>query len=472
MQRKKYLAKNIALFALGNFGTRLISFFLIPLYTNVLTTGEYGVVDLVFTICTVLVPVITFNIGESVMRFSLDKGANHHEIMSIGYVFMGICIVLGTLAIPVCSLFDSVKNYGIYIFLYSVTYGINQIMICNLRGKEKLLNYSISNIINTVCIAGFNILFLVFLKAGVEGYFMAYIISNVITIIYAAIYGGLEGSFRHFKINNKLMSAMLKYSVVLIPNSFMWWIINSSDRLMVTSMMGTEANGIYAVSYKIPSLLSTFSLVFNQAWSYSAIKEDSSADRVEYNNLIYDKMARMLIICTGGLLMIIKPFLSFYVDDAFFSAWKYTPYLFIGFMFTTLGTFISTSYTVNKDSKGFLCASTIGAIANVVLNFILIPQWGLTGAAIATCISFLIRFLYVKADTKKYIKISIVRKNHLIGYLLLALMCGTIFIDNIWGQILLIIEFIVILLLMRNFIAEVLSLIKITFNKGVKKIQK
>lgn len=82
--RNSYLIKNTIIFTLGNLGSKLISFFLIPLYTNALTTAEYGVVDLVATVGTVAVPLLTLNICESVMRFALDKDANTRKITQIG----------------------------------------------------------------------------------------------------------------------------------------------------------------------------------------------------------------------------------------------------------------------------------------------------------------------------------------------------------------------------------------------------
>ena len=93
-ERGKYLAKNTALFALGNIGTKMISFFLVPIYTNALSTSEYGVTDLIASICTVLVPILTCNIGESVMRFALDEDADYDKIMN-----------------EVCTLLDDVKAY-------------------------------------------------------------------------------------------------------------------------------------------------------------------------------------------------------------------------------------------------------------------------------------------------------------------------------------------------------------------------
>ena len=134
-KRTEYLAKNTVLFAIGNLGTKLISFFLVPLYTNALSTNQYGIIDLIASICTVLVPVLTFNIGESVMRFSLDEDADYDKIFSVGILFMGMCITLGTISIPVSNYFESTKEFGWYIYFYSVSLGICQLANCNLRGR-------------------------------------------------------------------------------------------------------------------------------------------------------------------------------------------------------------------------------------------------------------------------------------------------------------------------------------------------
>ena len=77
--RKKYLIKNTAILAIGNIATKLISFFLVPLYTNILTTEQYGIIDLLYTVCTVAYPIITLNISEAVLRFSMDKDANNNK---------------------------------------------------------------------------------------------------------------------------------------------------------------------------------------------------------------------------------------------------------------------------------------------------------------------------------------------------------------------------------------------------------
>ena len=464
-QRNKYLLKNTVIFSIGNFGTKIISFFLVPLYTNILTTREYGTVDLIYTIGMVLVPLLTLNIGESIMRFALDKDADCDKIMSTGITILIFGAIIGLLILPIANLFESVSNYSIYIYLYTLTLAFSQIFLCYLRGKEFLLKYSIGNIIQSLTIAIFNIIFLVGMKKGIEGYLMAYILANVCTGLYGFWAGKVNLVIKKYSIDIELSKNMIKYSVVLIPNSFMWWIMNSSDRMMVSAMISVTANGVYAVAYKIPTLLSTITTIFNQAWSYSAIREDESEDKEEYNNRVYDNLVTIVIVVATGLLMIMKPFLSVYVGKEYYAAWHYVPYLIVGFVFMTLGSFIATSYTVHKDSMGFLISGTVGAIINLILNFILIPMMGVSGAAFATCISYFGVFAYRIKDTQKYIKLRVFKRKQICGYALLILSAMTCYLDNCIGQTLLVIEFICIILLNKEFVKDMLKIIfKIKMN--------
>lgn len=458
-QRNKYLLKNTVIFSIGNFGTKIISFFLVPLYTNILTTREYGTVDLIYTIGMVLVPLLTLNIGESIMRFALDKDADCDKIMSTGITILIFGAIIGLLILPIANLFESVSNYSIYIYLYTLTLAFSQIFLCYLRGKEFLLKYSIGNIIQSLTIAIFNIIFLIGMKKGIEGYLMAYILANVCTGLYGFWAGKVNLVIKKYSIDIELSKNMIKYSVVLIPNSFMWWIMNSSDRMMVSAMISVTANGVYAVAYKIPTLLSTITTIFNQAWSYSAIREDESEDKEEYNNRVYDNLVTIVIVVATGLLMIMKPFLSVYVGKEYYAAWHYVPYLIVGFVFMTLGSFIATSYTVHKDSMGFLISGTVGAIINLILNFILIPMMGVSGAAFATCISYFGVFAYRIKDTQKYIKLRVFKRKQICGYALLILSAMTCYLDNCIGQTLLVIEFICIILLNKEFVKDMLKII-------------
>lgn len=469
MERKSYLAKNTALFAINSIGTKLITFLLVPLYTNVFATSEYGGVDLVTTIATIFVPIITINIGEAVMRFSLDENADSSGIINIGAFFSFLSIALGTTIFLILRLFPQISvNHGI-IYLFCISQGLYQTLSCVLRGQEKLLHYAIGNIIATFSAALMNIVFLVILKLGINGYFLAYILSFVLGSIYCVIKSHVISSVNFHSIDHDLLKKMVKYSIVLVPNSLMWWIMNSSDHIMVTGMIGIAANGIYAISYKIPSILSSLSTVFNQAWAYSAIHEDKSNDKVVFHNTMYDKLVRFQLIITVILMCIIRPLMKVYVDSAYFEAWEYTPYLLLGYFFLTMGTFLSTFYTVNKDSRGFLFSGTAGAIINIVLNWILIPYIGIHGAALATCISYICVFLYRVKDTKKYIKVDVFKRDYVIGYFILFVTAVSMFVPGMIGQSLLFFETVIILILYRRFIMECIFICKKVIRKVIRK---
>ena len=305
------------------------------------------------------------------------------------------------------------------------------------------MHYACGNILNTFCVAILNIIFLVVLKAGIQGYLKAYIIANFITALYAFAVGNVKEVLKHFQLNRKLTFEMLKYSVVLIPNVFMWWIMNSADRIVVTMFLGAAANGIFAIAYKIPSLMSTVAGIFNQAWSYSAIREDNSDDIEKYTNSVYRGLFFVVSGCALGMMMVLKPFLSIYVSDEYFIAWKYAPFLIIGFVFQTLSTFLSTPYTVNKDSKGFLFSAMTGAIANIVLNILLVFKLGIYGVAFATCVSYIVVFLYRMVDTKKYVRVYVFDKKYLLVFGILFLQTMIIYLNNLVSQIVLVVLFLI-----------------------------
>lgn len=431
--RNRYLIKNTLIFTLGNIGSRMISFFLIPLYTNVLTTSQYGTVDLVTTISTVAGPMLTLNIAESVMRFGLDKDADKEKNTQCGSIVLFIAMIVGVILIPICQHISGVSDYAIYVYFYVISLSASQLFLCDLRGKELLLQYSFGNILQTLMIAILNILFLLVFKMETGGYLLAYIIANFIVAIYAVIAGKGYKAFSSHKTDRYKLREMIRYSVVLIPNTFMWWIMNSSDRVMVTYMIGAAANGIYAVSYKLPTLVSTLTGIFNQAWSYSAIREEGTSDETEYNNKMFRTLAAIAFIMGLGLLLLTKPFLKIYVSDSYYEAWKYTPFLIIGCVYLTLGTFMATSYTVHKDSFGYLFSGLFGATFNILLNFILIPVIGVYGAALATCISYIAVFIFRVFHTRKYIKYDIMYKEFILGSLLMFLSAILMFVDGMKG---------------------------------------
>lgn len=405
--RNKYLLKNTAVFAIGNFASKFISFFLVPLYTNALIAAEYGTADLLYTLCNFLVPLFTLNIVEGVLRFSLDKYANEKNIVRVACQMLIPLMVIGLISVPIVSLFDNFRDYVWHFYAYMISVGVSNIFLIILKGQEKLKEYAFGNVLHTILITALNLIFLLWLKMGISGYFLAYIIANILTAAYALWKANIANLLRGTSFDKSLFKKMASYSVVLIPTSFMWWIMNFLDRAMITGMVGPADSGIYAISYKLPSILTTVSSVFMQAWLFSAVKNKDDEDNTEYTNRIFNALSFVIIGVSLLMVVFTKQIFSVYVAPEYYVAWECVPCLMVGHIFLTLSTFISTSYNVNKDSRGFLKSASIGAVVNLVLNAILIPLLGMQGAAIATTISYMSVFTYRLINTRKYVKIQL-----------------------------------------------------------------
>ena len=451
--RNKYLFKNAVIFAIGNIATKFINLFLVPLYTGYLVASEYGTADLLYTLCNFLVPLFTLNISEAVLMFSLDKNANEKKITKIATMMLMPVVVLGLISIPILKSIEGFDNYAVYFYAHLVVSAVSQLYLVTLKGQEKLKEFTIGNTLYTAFILVFSLIFLVWLKMGIEGYFLAYIVSGILVAIYAIWTSKTLSNLRGAKFDGDLFRKMTRYSVVLIPTTFMWWIMNFLDRAMIMGMMDASASGIYAVSYKIPTILSSISSIFMQAWLFSAVKNDGTKDNERYTNKVFKMLTVVLSGTSIVLLIFIKQIYSVYVAPEYYVAWEYVPVLMVGHIFLTLSTFMSTSYNVHKDSKGFLFSATVGAIANLVLNAVLIPLIGMQGAAIATAISYIAVFFYRLIDTRKYVRIYLDLK--FVSLIAITSICAfSVFIDVSIGWILQALSLAVYMLMARDDMAS------------------
>ncbi len=229
--------------------------------------------------------------------------------------------------------------------------------------------------------------------------------------------------------NKKLFRDMLKYSAPLIPAYVLWWITSASDRWFVKSLCGGGVNGVYSVAYKIPSLLMMFTTLFYQAWQMSAIENRNDSGLSKFYTKIYGAYSSLLMIAAAGIIMLVKPLTYLLVDNDpeknFIYAYHYTPILVIAMIFQCLCQFTSSVYNVKKKSMNSMLTSIIAAAANLILNFLLIPEYGAYGAAIATAVSYAACFSIRIFDVTRLIEF---RAYHIRNVVNTVMVCGMAYI--------------------------------------------
>lgn len=468
MKKNKYkeLFSNIGLITLGNFSSKLLIFFLIPFYTRVLTTSEYGTADLIFTTISLLYPLFTVLMTEAIMRFSLDEKYEKKQVFSIAIYITLIGIILLFIISPIILLFSSIKNYYLYFLIYYFLYVFDLLFLQFSKGINKVKVYSIAGILNTFVTVMCNILFLTVLKLGLDGYFLAYIAGLIISSGYMIIKNQLwKYLILPKNLNKKNIKEMLSFSIPMIPNSISWWISNSSDKYLLSYLCSISANGIYSISYKIPSIITVISNIFMGAWQISSVDNFGSEESKKFYSTIYKNYSTLMIICISFLVLILKIMAKIIFAKEFYIAWECSIILLLAALFNSKAAFLGTIYTAAKKTKFLFISTLLGAITNIIMNIILIPLYGAKGAAIATLISYLIVWLVRLNNSKKILRFSINLKNDIISYILIAIQI-VIYILNIKYSF--IINFVILTLIVFIHKNTIILLInKIVFKKTI-----
>lgn len=423
MGNYKYLFKNIGLLTLSSFATKLLSFFLVPLYTNILTTTEYGTYDLFSTTVGILVPILTMNIQEAVMRFAMVKNYNRSALVTVSmrYALVSSAVVALGLAVNAICGFSSIgKEYAIFFFLMFFMQVISGIILAYTRGIDKISELSISSVIASIVTIGCNLLFLLVFDLRLTGYFLASIIGPLVQCIYLMVRCGMVQDTHLFRKYDTEKKEMLDYSKPMIANSIAWWVNNVSDRYVVIFFCGLAENGIYSVASKIPSILNIFQSIFAQAWTLSAVRDFDPEDKNGFFANTYRAYNCMMVLICSAIIVGDKILAKFLYAKDFFVAWRYVPWLTIAIVFGSLSGYIGGFFSAVKNSKIFAQSTVVGAVSNIVLNLILTPMMGALGAAIATAVCYFVVWVMRYWHSKKFIKLKINLKRDLLTYILLV----------------------------------------------------
>lgn len=427
----KKLFNNSILFGIGDIGSKGVTLLLVPLYTFHLSQSEYGSIDIIQVTINLLIPILSLSIFESVLRYVMDKEEDTSTVFTNCFLITLISSFV-TLIGFVILYFSTHYHLLFYICLIIILQLFQSLFAQFMRGIGKIRIFAINGILIAFTVALMNVIFIAWLKLGIEGYLLATVIGSIISIIYININVNTLKyvSFSNISIRNSRM--LLKYSVPLMPNSIMWWIINASSRYFILIFVGTTFNGLFAVASKIPSVLSIFNSIFFKAWQLSAIEEYESSNKVAFFSNIFNYYQQFLFVTLGFILLVLKFLFEFAIGSEFYNAWEYVPFLLVAVLFSSFSSFLGTNYIASKETKGVFKSSVFGGITNIILNLITIPLLGALGASISSMISFIVMAIMRWHDTKKYIRIEYNYKNIIINLTFIFVSIGIMYIKLEW----------------------------------------
>ena len=393
MNKYQTLAANTALISIGTFGSKLLVFLMVRFYTGYLTPAEYGTADLITQTANLLIPVASLDIAEGVFRFAADQREQRAETFTIGVytLLLGAAALLA--ALPLLRVLAGGRELGSLLAAFIIAACAHALCAQFIRAEGHTALYALQGLFNTAIYLVLNVLFLAVFRWGVMGYLLSTVAADCMSTLFLVC---REKLWRRFRISPSLTlwRQILSYCIPLIPTAIFWWIMGVSDRYMVKWFLGSDANGIYAVAYKIPTILTILATVFMDAWQLSAIAE--SGDRqthLRFYGRVWSAFASAVFLGAGGIITLSPLLIRLLADEPYYEAWQYIPMLTLSMVAAAFSNFMGSVYVVTKKSSASFWTSLIGALVNIGLNLWLIPRIGIQGAAAATFASCLAVFL-------------------------------------------------------------------------------
>lgn len=470
-KKNRHLIGNVGILALSNFSSKILSFLLVPLYTSILSTEEYGIYDLIIVTAELLIPIITLNIFDALMRFLLNTEKDDKEVISIGVKYTCIAITIVTIGIVIfsqLSYFAKYKNMSILIWFYFTFNILHQFCVQYAKGNDNVKDLGISGVVSTALNLTGNIIFLLYFNMRLTGFFLANVIALGTSTIYLIVRMRVWECVRTYTYSKNLESEMLKYCRPLIFTAVAWWANSSLDKYVVAAICGVAANGLISVAYKIPSFVNMFQSIFIQAWQISAIKEHSSKDKNSFYRTTY--IIFNFLLCSIGFLLIIssKYVASIIFAKDFFKAWIYIPFLVIAFIINSASGFLGPILSAEYKTKAMANSAYVGLASNLILNVVLVYFIGIQGATIATVISSLLIYIVRKSSVSNFMS----KKEHFYVILQWVLLCvqsivkiygGSIIYEIVVGIFMLVLNISIIIkmyLFIKNIVYKMISKVK------------
>lgn len=427
MGRKKELAKNTAILTVGKFLTKFVSFILLPLYTSLLTTDDYGAYDLLVTYGTLLLPVVNWQFDQGLFRFMIDDRRNTEMHKRLFSTLMGssfLQVVLYTVIYLIIVPFLHIEN-SYFLLVYVIEHVIFSLLHQFVRGLGGSVKYTVASFLSTSVTTVLNVLTLVVLRMGLQGMYVSTIVGMLISIIYLIF---TTKCWRYFSFKSMQLSVFKEvgaYSLPLIPNNLAWWVVNASDRLVIKKFINLSANGVYAVANKFPNIFIQFYNILNLSWTETVSLHFNDEDRDEF---LTETMTSMFKLFSTAcfLLTAFMPFVfPIMVPNVSYSeAYNHILILMYAMLFRVMVGLYSCVYVAQKNAKKIATTSIMAAIINLGVNLLLVGKLKIYAASLSTLIAFVvmavIRYIDINREVKMRIRPQVALSCILIGIVNLA----------------------------------------------------
>lgn len=485
LDKIKSLGADTAIYGVSTIFGRFLSFLLVPFYTNVLSTSQYGVVATVYSYIAFMNIIYVYGMESAYFKYASTKEiGNDKQIFSTPFFSILITSLIFSALIyfntrflsPVIEIpaeFEVTLKYSAIILILD---SLAIIPFASLRLQRKVKTFAAIKVINIAVNVAANVVLLLKYHAGVEGIFVSGVIASAVTIVLLLpeIVRKMTASFfgrRQRKDTLNLYAALLKFGLPYIPAGLAAMMVQVIDRPILLAMTNESTVGIYQANYRLGIFMMLVVSMYDYAWRPFFLTHASDPDA----KTLFAKILTYFTFFSSVLILLVTLYIDdlvkfrvfgrFIINPAYWSGLGIVPIVLLGYLFNGIFVNLMAGIYIEKKTSHLPYITGIGAAINVVANLLLIPRFGMFGAAWATFFAYAGMALAIYIVSQKFYPVRYELGNLLkigiaLGLTVLAFAYRLEILPSLQAEIfklLILISFFVVLFLLRFQLASNLN---------------
>lgn len=412
--------KSISIYLVSIILNKSVSLVLLPILAAYISIEEYGAISYYQVLISFITPLIGMNMSTVLSKYFFKKNKKEFRLLIINVIYISLFafiviisfIILGDMLFNLFSK-SLIPIHWIYILpILAISISINEYNTTLLRFEKKPIKYAFFEVSRAGIDFITSLILVVVYLSGWEGRLYGILLSAIL-ICFISIFRIIKKYKLTFsKIDTTLIKDILLISLPLIPHAYGSVIISLGDRLLIEHFLNLKSLGLYSVSYQVSSLILFIIVAINRLWSpwiyerLSVSEQNGKNDIVRFSYIVIIGLVLVVFlisICAKFLLPLLFP-------GEFLSSISLIIVISFSFVFYAMYTMIFP-LLIHFNKSNFLgLSSGIGAITNTCLNILLIPKFGIMGAAFSTLVSYFMIFLLVFIYSTTLIKLPWLKK--------------------------------------------------------------
>ncbi len=419
LEKIKSLSKDTLIYGTNTIIGRFLNFFLIPFYTHKFLPAEYGIVAVLYSYIAMLNVFFSIGLESGYMKFAStgevgtkkQNFSNPFIIVFVNSLFLAALIF--SFAQELTGIFQIEEKYS-YLIRYSALIlffdTIVLIPFAFLRLHNQARSFAGIKITNIVINVIMNFVLISYFNFGIEAVFISNLISSVVTflMLIPVLLKNVD-----FTFNKDLIKELLLFSIPYIPAGIAANIVQVISRPILKYLTDDKTVGIYQANYRLGIFMMLIVSMFEFAWRPFFLNNAKDPDAKK----IFSKVLTVFILVSSFIFLMLSVFIEDIVKmslpfgynligKAYWAGLSIVPVILFAYLLNGIYVNFMAGIYIEKKTKYLPIITGAGAAANIIFNFILIPEFSYMGAAIATLISYLVMMLGNYYVSNKYYRID------------------------------------------------------------------